>query len=106
MRRFYLRHARFVHPRAHTAPLPLNGWPPIAPAGQKTPGETMTIRWNILIVGTLGTVLGFLLGGNAPLGNILWPPAHSDVQPEGANLALLIVMGVVEAVAFGAGCAF
>lgn len=66
----------------------------------------MNIRWNIVIAGVLGTVAGFLLSGQAPVGGAIWPPAHNDVQPEGANLALLMVMGGIEAVAFGAGVAF
>lgn len=67
----------------------------------------MNIRWSILIVGIVGTVLGFLLNGQGgPIGSALWPPEANDVQPEGANLALLMAMGVIEAVAFGVGCAF
>jgi hypothetical protein len=66
----------------------------------------MKIRWSILAVGIVGTVVGFLLNGQSPVGGALWPPEQGHVQPEGSNLALLMVMGVIEAVAFGAGCAF
>ena len=66
----------------------------------------MKIRWSILAAGIVGTVVGFLLNGQiGPLGKALWPP-EMGLEPEGANLALLMVMGIIEAVAFGAGCAF
>jgi hypothetical protein len=50
-------------------------------------------------------IIGFLLMGNAPLGNLLWPPADGP-DPEGANLALLMAIGFVEALAFGLGVTF
>jgi hypothetical protein len=63
------------------------------------------MNWKAITVFMLATVLGFLLMGNAPLGNLLWPPAEGP-DPEGANLALLMVIGGIEAIAFGLGITF
>lgn len=65
----------------------------------------MPARWTVLAVAALGALLGFLLGGSAPLGSMLWPPADGP-RPEGANLVLLMGMAAVEATAFGIGVAF
>lgn len=64
-----------------------------------------TMNWKPLVVFVLGTALGFLLSGNGPVGNMIWPPADGP-EPEGTNLALLMVIGVVEAAAFGLGVTF
>lgn len=64
------------------------------------------MNWKPLVVFVLGTVLGFLLMGQAPLGNILWAPEDNPVEPEGANLILLMVIGGIEALAFGLGVTF
>lgn len=63
------------------------------------------MNWKPILVFVLGTALGFLLMGQAPLGNLLWPPADGP-DPEGANLALLMVIGGIEALAFGLGVTF
>lgn len=65
----------------------------------------MNIRWNLVVVGVVATVLGFLLSGNGPLGSMIWPPAPGP-EPEGTNLALLMAMGAFEAISFGAGVVF
>ena len=61
------------------------------------------MNWKPLAVFVPATVLGFLLMGNAPLGNLLWPPAEGPAEPEGTVLVLLMVVGAIEAVAFGLG---
>lgn len=66
----------------------------------------MASRWTILIVGVVATVAGFLLESAGPVGKGIWPMAASMPDPEGANLALLMVMGGIEAAAFGLGFAF
>lgn len=60
------------------------------------------MNWKPLVVFVLGTALGFLLMGNGPIGGMIWPPADGP-EPEGANLALLMAIGFVEAAAFGLG---
>jgi hypothetical protein len=40
------------------------------------------------------------------LGPVLWPMAEGGVQPTGAQIALLIGIGVIESIAFGLGIAF
>lgn len=64
------------------------------------------MNWKPLVVFVLGSALGFLLMGNAPLGNVLWPPAETPAEPEGATLALLMAVGFIEVLAFGLGVTF
>lgn len=61
------------------------------------------MNWKPILVFLLGAGLGFLLKGQGPIGSLLWPPEAGTVQPEGANLALLLAIGLIEAIAFGLG---
>lgn len=66
----------------------------------------MQTRWKVLAVALPVAVLGFMLQPNSPLGAALWPPHEGGADPTGAQLPLLVVVGVVEALAFGLGAAF
>lgn len=63
------------------------------------------MRWQPLAVALVAAAVGFLFEGNGPVGAMIWPPADGP-EPEGAVLGLLVVMGVLEALAFGVGVAF
>lgn len=53
------------------------------------------------------TVLGFLLNPNAPLGAVVFgaPPSDGAEEPTGAQIGLLMAVGLVESIAFGLGAA-
>lgn len=59
-----------------------------------------------LLTVIVGAIVGFLLGGNAPLGALLWPPADMGVTPTDAQLVGFVGVAILEAVAFGLGLAF
>lgn len=60
------------------------------------------MNWKPIAVFVLGALVGFLLMGNGPIGNMIWPPAPGP-DPEGANLVLLMIVGFIEVIAFGLG---
>ena len=64
------------------------------------------MNWKPIVVLVLGSALGFLLMGNGPLGKVLWPPADTPAEPEGATLVALMAVGFIEVVAFGLGVTF
>lgn len=68
--------------------------------------ERMETRTKALLVALPVAVLGFMLGSNAPLGALIWPPAPGGHAPTGLQLPLLMIVAVIEALAFGAGAAF
>src|SRR5688572_10413036 len=66
----------------------------------------MKIKWSVAAVAVGASIFGFLLQPNGPLGKLMWPLEAGAVQPEGAALGLLMLMGALESVAFGVGIAF
>lgn len=60
----------------------------------------------VLLVAVPAAILGFALELNGPLGSALWPAPPTGPEPTGGALGALIAMGVLEALAFGAGVAF
>lgn len=66
----------------------------------------MNPRPKFLTLALVGAVVGFMLQPNSPVGAMLWPPHEGGAEPTGAQLPFLIVAGLVEALAFGAGIAF
>jgi hypothetical protein len=64
------------------------------------------MNWKPIAVFVAATAAGFLLQSHGPLGSLLWPMAEGTPEPEGANLVLLMVIGGVEAAAFGLGVCF
>ena len=67
----------------------------------------MDTKWKILAVTLAFGLLGFAIEANGPLGPAIWGAApESGAEPTGAQLPLLIVVGVTEALAFGLGFAF
>lgn len=66
----------------------------------------MVNRTKFIAVAAVAAIVGFLMQSNSPLGAMLWPPHEGESEPTGAVLGGLIAMGLVEAVAFGAGVAF
>ncbi|MBW3583225.1 MAG: hypothetical protein KY455_09025 [Euryarchaeota archaeon] len=60
----------------------------------------------VLIVTLVFGTIAFMTGSNTPVGEKIWPPSPDNHTPEGAQLALLMTMGAVEALAFGLGVAF
>lgn len=67
----------------------------------------MRTKTKVVLTVSAFTLLGFMLNPNAPLGAMVWghPPAEAE-PPAGALLGLLMVIGLVESVAFGLGIAF
>jgi hypothetical protein len=59
-----------------------------------------------VLITVVAALAAFLLGPRAPLGELIWP-ATADLHPEptGAQAGLFMLLGVVEALAFGAGLA-
>lgn len=59
----------------------------------------------VIIVAVLVAIPAFLTESAGPLGGF-WPPHPTVPQPSGAQLPLFMILGAVEALAFGAGVAF
>lgn len=59
----------------------------------------------VLLVALPAAVVGSLFQSNGPIGSMIWPPAAGP-SPAPDQLAWLIPIGIVEAVAFGLGAAF
>lgn len=72
----------------------------------------MRIRTKILITTAVLTVVLFMLAPNSPAGESLWEtiyPADAStegLEPEGAQLGLLMAIGLIEAAATGLGIAW
>jgi hypothetical protein len=68
--------------------------------------EMTKIKWIVVTV-VLG-VLAFLTGVNGPLGPAVfgWHPAPGMAEPVGIQLPLFMLLGLMEALAFGFGVAF
>lgn len=66
----------------------------------------MNTTTKALLVAIPAAILGFALELNGPLGAALWPEPPAGPEPAGAALGALMGMGVLEALAFGAGVAF
>ncbi len=60
----------------------------------------------VLLVTLACAVFAFMLGGNAPLGAAIWPPADDNPEPTSTQLPLLMVLGAVSSLAFGLGVSF
>ena len=61
---------------------------------------------NLLRYGSLtaaGAVLAFLLGAQAPLGQLIWPADPTAPEPTSGQLVGFMLYGAYEAVAFGLG---
>lgn len=62
-----------------------------------------------VVIGTIVafTLLGFLLTPHAPLGSIVWGPLpEGGMEPVGGQIAALMIVSVLECIAFGLGAAF
>src|SRR5688572_27844052 len=68
-------------------------------------GNRMKTWLKVLLVALPAAVVGSHLQSNGPVGKLLWPPAPGPA-PTAAQLAWLVPLGLVEAVAFGIGVAF
>lgn len=66
----------------------------------------MQRKTQAIIVAVVFTAVGFLLQSNAPIGAMIWPPNAENPEPTGAQLPLLMTLGVVSAIAFGLSIAF
>lgn len=64
-------------------------------------------RTKVILVAIAFAIVGFLLNPNAPLGGMLFgaPPEGSGPSPSGAQIAALMVVALVESIAFGVGVA-
>jgi hypothetical protein len=59
-----------------------------------------------LLITVVAAVAAFMLGPQAPLGQLVWPATVDlDPAPAGAQVGLFMLLGVIEALAFGAGLA-
>lgn len=65
----------------------------------------MDARAKTLALLVVGTLLGLALTPASPLGARLYPPMETGQTPTGAQVPLLVVITVVEALAFGLGLA-
>lgn len=67
----------------------------------------MNTTTKVLLVAIPFAILGFMLQPSSPLGAAIWPAQDPAApQPTSAQLPLLIIVSVLEALAFGAGFAF
>lgn len=66
----------------------------------------MDTRAKFLAVALVGAIVGFMLQPNSPIGQAIWPPHDGGAEPTSVQLPLLVIVSVVEALAFGAGIAF
>ena len=68
----------------------------------------MTTKQKTLTVTLIAAVIAFLFAPTSPLGQAIWPPPllELDPAPTAAQIGLLMLLGVMEALTFGAGLAF
>lgn len=66
----------------------------------------MNLRTKVIGIVVVGALVGLLLQPNGPIGQAIWPPHPGGHEPTGMQLPLLIVVSLIEALAFGAGIAF
>ena len=65
----------------------------------------MDTKWKVVIVTIVAGLIGMQLQATSPLGKNLWPETSGE-DPTSAQLPFLIVVGVLEGIAFGLGVAF
>lgn len=64
-------------------------------------------RTKVILVAVAFSIVGFLLNVNAPLGGMVFgTPPEGGASPSGGQVAALMVVALVEAIAFGVGAAF
>lgn len=64
-------------------------------------------NWKVIGTIVLGTVLGFMLNPQSPIGGALWGTMpEGGEEPTGTQIGLLMAVSLLEAIAFGAGIAF
>ncbi len=67
----------------------------------------MKTKTQAILVGAVFTIIGFLLNPNAPLGGMVWGEApEGGAEPTGPQVGLLMLVALIESVAFGVGAAF
>lgn len=67
----------------------------------------MKTRTKFAVVTVVVGALAFVFAPNGPLGGLLWPePAGFATAPTGVQELLFVVLGLVTALAFGAGVAY
>lgn len=64
------------------------------------------MRWKVLAVALPLALVGFMLNPNGPLGAAVWPEPPAGPEPTAAQVPLLILVALLESLAFGAGFAF
>lgn len=64
------------------------------------------VNWKVVGVVVVGSIVGFMLDANAPVGKAIWGEAPAGPQPSGGELPLLMAVSLIQAVGFGLGVAF
>lgn len=73
----------------------------------RTPMPGRMPNWKVIGTIVLGTVVGFMLNPQSPVGAALWGAAPEGGEaPTGGQIGLLMAVSLVEAIAFGVGLAF
>jgi hypothetical protein len=66
----------------------------------------MSTKLKVILTVVAFTVIGFLIQPPTPIGAQIWPPSADIPAPEGAQVPLLMLYGLVAAIGFGIGIAF
>lgn len=67
---------------------------------------TMRTKTKVILITSACTITAMALGGNTPLGQLIWPAKELHAPPSSAQVPAFIIIGLVEAVAFGLGISF
>ena len=66
----------------------------------------MKTKTKVILTTSACTIAAIALGGNTPLGEMIWPAKELHTPPSPAQIPAFILVSLVEAVAFGLGVSF
>lgn len=68
--------------------------------------ETLKTTWKVTATTLVIGIAAFMLAPAAPLGQQIWPAPYQEVETTGMQTGLFLLLGAVEAFAFGLAVAF
>src|SRR3989337_2269750 len=66
----------------------------------------MKTKTKVILTTSACAIAAIALGGNTPLGEIIWPAKELHTPPSAAQIPAFVLVSLVEAVAFGLGVSF
>lgn len=64
------------------------------------------VNWKVVGVVIVGSIVGFMLDANAPVGKALWGEAPAGPEPTGGEIGFLMAVSLIQSIGFGLGLAF